>query len=115
MRRRRDNETRMASRRVHDDYLELVKQFPLRPLRTEAEYQDANRLHRSLIGRADVGELSSGQLDYVEALIRFIQDWDHRHYKPSSPLKTPLARLRYLMAQNEMRTTDLGRLVGGRV
>ena len=52
-----------------DAYLQLVMRFPLRPLKTEREYDAAAELLDSLVLRTD---LSAGEKDYVDALSLFI-------------------------------------------
>jgi HTH-type transcriptional regulator/antitoxin HigA len=100
-------------RAAADDYLALVRKFPLRPIRSEQEYDQAIAIFKSLIVRADAG-LTPGERDYTDALDRFIGDYQTRHYPldVEDELKTPIDRLKYLMEQNNMNTTDLGRLLG---
>ena len=103
--------TKKRAGETADDYLELVKRFPLRPLRTQAEYDRAIEIHRDLIGRADAPGLSGGETDYADALVRFIGDYETQHY-PRGKRVSPVELLKYLMEQNSMNTTDLGELLG---
>lgn len=96
---------------VGDDYFKLVRRFPLRRIRDEAEYDRAIVLLKELAGRADSGR-SSGETDYAEALSHFIGLYEAAHYPPEHALRTPLARLKYLMREHAMKTADLGRLLG---
>ena len=48
------------------DYFELVKRFPVRPLKSVGEHREAGTLLDELIGK----DLSAGQRDYVAALAR---------------------------------------------
>jgi HTH-type transcriptional regulator / antitoxin HigA len=96
---------------VADDYLELVKQFPLRPLRSDGEYDRAIEIHRELISRADSPGLSTGETDYADALTRFIGDYENQHY-PRGAKPTPIELLKFLMEENSMNTSDLGVLLG---
>jgi len=52
-----------------DEYLELIRAFPLRALRTQAEHDEAVKILARLLGRPD-GRLSSGERDYAEVLDR---------------------------------------------
>jgi len=97
---------------VPDDYLDLVRQFPLRPIRTEAEHEEAGRVLTGLLGRPS-GKLSPGERDYVDALSRFMEDYDARDPFPGKPL-SPLEALKALMKNHEMTTEDLGKILGNK-
>jgi HTH-type transcriptional regulator / antitoxin HigA len=105
--------TSKTTRRAADDYLALVRKFPLRPIRSEKEYDEAIGVLKSLVARADAG-LTAGERDYTDALDRFVGDYDARHYPLDfeDELKTPLERLKFLLELHGMNTTDLGRLLG---
>lgn len=94
-----------------DDYLDLVRRFPLRPIRTDADYDQAVEILSSLVGRADDG-LTPGERDYADALGQFVGTYDDAHYPIQHELKTPLARLKYLMQEQGLSTTALGELLG---
>jgi HTH-type transcriptional regulator/antitoxin HigA len=102
---------RRPTARERDDYLELVKTFPLRPLRTDVEHEQAVRILSRLTGRARP-RLSSGERDYSDALARFVQDYDERAYPLLPKKRSPLERLRYLMEENTMAAADLESLLG---
>lgn len=92
-------------------YFKLVRKFPLRPIRAEAEYDRAIILLKALVGRADDG-LSPGETDYADALSHFIGLYESTRYPLEKELATPMARLGYLMREHGMKTADLGRLLG---
>ncbi|MGB7158394.1 MAG: hypothetical protein WBD40_10045 [Tepidisphaeraceae bacterium] len=100
-----------------DDYLELVHRFPLRPIRTKADYDRAGQVLEQLVARADAG-LTLGESDYTDVLSRLVGEYDELH---SSILKeiaagrksSPIEILRYLMEEHSMNTIELGKLVGG--
>ena len=108
---RAEAEQNRRSQPCPDDYLELVKRLPLRPIRTEAEYDAAAALLDTLVLRAD---LSDGQRDYVEALSLFIEDYDRRHNVFDTTGRTPLDMLTHLMEANDMSVTDLGGVLGSK-
>jgi HTH-type transcriptional regulator / antitoxin HigA len=103
---------------VAEDYLDLVRRFPLRPLRVRDEYIRAGEVLQDLLGRADDPGLSPGETDYTDVLVRLVRDYDERH---SSLLKdraarrkpSPIEALRWLMEEHQMNTIGLGKLVGG--
>ncbi|MCC7349710.1 MAG: hypothetical protein IT446_04000 [Phycisphaerales bacterium] len=94
-----------------DDYLDLVRRFPLRPIRNEADYDTAIEILKSLVSRADE-ELSHGESDYADALGHFVDLYENAHYPLENELHTPLERLKFLMRLHEMKAPGLGRLLG---
>lgn len=102
-----------AARKLRDDYLELIRQFPLRPIRNEREYKAAAAILDRLVVRPE-GSLTSGEQDYLETLTLLIEDYDEQHFKIKTAHLSPLDMLKYLMKQSEMTTADLGRLFGNR-
>jgi len=105
------NKTR-SNNTVADDYLKLVKRFPLRPIRSEVQYKQATEILGDLIGRADDPGLTHGESDYADALGQFVGAYDDLHYPIQDVMKTPLERLKYLIEQSGMNTTQLGELLG---
>lgn len=102
---------RVATPSAGDQYFKLVRRFPLRRIRSEAEYDLAIELLANLIGRADRGR-SPGESDYADALGHFIRLYEKAKFPLEYELRTPLARLKYLMREHGMKTADLGRLLG---
>lgn len=94
-----------------DDYFDRVRRFPLRPLRAEAEYDEAIAVLKELTARADTG-LSPGESDYADALGHFVELYETAHYPLEHDLHTPLERLKYLMNEHGMKTAGLGKLLG---
>jgi HTH-type transcriptional regulator/antitoxin HigA len=98
---------------VGDDYLELIKWFPLRSLHNEREHSEALKVLTRLLGRRGV-RLTAGERDYAEVLGRLIDDYGARRELPVRVKYSPLEMLRYLMEQNGMNTTDLGEVLGNK-
>lgn len=100
-----------------NDYLKLIRKFPLRPIRTRGDYIQATDILAGLVGRADAG-LTSDERDYVDVLGQLIDTYEQQH---SGPLKemgingkvSPIEALKYLMEEHRMNTIALGKLVGG--
>src|SRR5690349_5894294 len=103
---------RLAARpAVTEEYLDLVKEFPLRPLRNEVEHGAAGQILDRLLGRDD---LSEGQRDYLAALVRFVEDFEQKKFASQAKGLGPIELLKHLMEENEMSTTDLGYVLGSR-
>jgi HTH-type transcriptional regulator / antitoxin HigA len=92
-------------------YLELVRHFPLRPIRTKREYTAATNAMESLAVRGE-DNLNQDELDYLDVLTGLVQAYDQQHC-PEPDEGTPLERLKFLMQEAGMTTADLGRLLGG--
>lgn len=98
-----------------DEYMDLVRRFPLRPIRSMTDYEQAGDLLIELLDREAGHRLSSAESDYVEMLGRLVGDYDEKH---SSLLKnrqrmTPVEALKALMEETGMNSNALGKLVGG--
>ncbi len=94
-----------------DEYLELVKSFPLRVIRSDREHQEAVAVLGRLVGRKDA-KLSDGARQYADALARFIQDYDQREYPLLSGKRSSLEKLKYVLAESGMTPGELARVLG---
>ncbi len=104
--------------RQDDAYFDLIRRFPLRPLRTQEDADEAIGLLRELGARADEAGLSSEENDYADILRSLIDNWEQRHpsYLRQLMNKHPVDAvelLKELMQQHKMNTVSLGKLVGG--
>jgi hypothetical protein len=77
-----------------EDYFQLVRAFPLRPIRNRAQYESAGRLLNRLLGRP-TGRLTVGEWEYLDALVLLAADYDRKHSRPRSLgyIVTPCARI----------------------
>src|SRR5689334_4278017 len=99
--------------KLRDDYLELIGEFPLRPIRSEREYKVAASILDRLVVRPE-GSLTAGEQDYLETLTLLVESYDEQHFKMDTAHFSPLEMLKYLMKQSSMSSSDLGRLLGNR-
>src|SRR5689334_978195 len=86
---------------VGDDYLDLVKQFPLRPIHSETEMKQAGGILDRLVGRED---LTPGQQDYLAALARFVREYEDQALRGKLAELKPIDLVRHLMQENNMNT-----------
>jgi antitoxin component HigA of HigAB toxin-antitoxin module len=103
--------TRIKSRVMEDDYFELVRAFPLRPIRGAGEYEQAGKALNRLLGRPD-GKLTDGERDYLNALVLLVEDFDRKHSRFTPSRRTPRDVLRYLAKEAGMGPTALGKVLG---
>ena len=99
------------TRGAADDYLRLVRAFPLRPIRDAREYEQAGKVLNRLLGRAN-GNLTPGQRDYLDALVLLVKDYDQRHSHLFPANLTPTEALKYLAEQAGMGPTTLAKVLG---
>ena len=99
--------SRVVQHEADDNYLELVRAFPLRPIRSEAELDRAIEVIDSLVVRDD---LDSGQEDYLDVLGDLVHKYEAEHY----PIKAVSDRdiVRFLLESNGMDQAELARLSG---
>jgi len=105
--------THATSIKVHDDYLELVRRFPLSPIRTERQLQAAHRMIDEL-SVIDEGKLTPGQADYLDVLADLTVKYEDQHHAVDLSHLDAVDTLRHLMEQRGMNASDLGRLLGNR-
>jgi HTH-type transcriptional regulator/antitoxin HigA len=94
-----------------DTYFALVRKFPLKPIRSEGEYDQAVVVMEKLAVRGEQG-LDGGERDYLEVLGRLITDFDRNTYPTAADTRTPTERLRDLMADHGMNVSAVGRIIG---
>lgn len=66
-----------TSRRVSDKYLKLIRSFPLRPIRTDAENDEAIEVIASLGSREP---LDPAERDYLDVLVDLVRKYEVDHY-----------------------------------
>ena len=96
--------------RIPADFLDLQKSFfALRPIHNKADYRKAVKVATIM---AFHDNLTSGQSDYLEVLTKIIADYEEKHLEMSR--RTPLELLKFLVEENQMSGSDLGRVLGNR-
>lgn len=93
------------------DYLALIREFPIRPLRSTQDHAAAEGILDRLIGREN---LTIGQRDYLAGLARFVEDYEREKQLGRLKRLEPIELLKHLMDENDMNTTDLGYVLGSR-
>jgi len=104
--------TTTNTRRGRDHYFDLVRAFPLRPIRSPGEHADATAVLLKLAKAKPESEMDVGERDYFEALVMLIQRFEQSHRDSALPKLTPIDRLKFLMEQLGMNVNDVGRLIG---
>jgi HTH-type transcriptional regulator/antitoxin HigA len=102
-----------TSARKRGEYLELVRKFPLRPIRSEVQLRAAHKVIDELT-RIPEEKLTRDQADYLEVLGDLASAYEDRIMSPEVAPVTGLDVLNHLMDANDMSASDLGRLLGHR-
>jgi HTH-type transcriptional regulator/antitoxin HigA len=85
-----------------DNYLGLVREFPLRPIRSDAELDRAIAMIDSLITRDD---LELGEEDYIDVLSDLVHRYEAAH-DPIAPVPDS-DLVRFLLESNDMAQAEL--------
>jgi HTH-type transcriptional regulator / antitoxin HigA len=88
-------------------YLALLRGFPLRPIRTEAEHRRAIAVINGLLDRP---ALNPDEEDYLDVLGLLVADYEDSIYE--HPDFTPVDRLRHLMEEHTLTQAELARRTG---
>ena len=109
----RTSAKRPANTRPAASYLALIDDFPLRPLRSERDYDAAAAVLDTLAVRPE-GSLERGEQDYFDTLTMLVEAYDQEHHALNAEGGDPLTTLKYVMEESGMTQADLGRLLGNR-
>jgi HTH-type transcriptional regulator/antitoxin HigA len=99
--------------KIDHDYLELVRQFPLIPIRSESCFKEAMKVIDELSVIVE-GKLKPGQSDYLMVLTDLVEKYEDAHCPLEEGFDDGVEALKYLLDQREMTASDLGRLLGNR-
>jgi HTH-type transcriptional regulator/antitoxin HigA len=99
----------MNTARVDKAYMELVREFPLVPLRERLDFEEAVKVMKRLAYRRS--SLSSGEADYLTVLGDLIAQYEKRLPRIAEEM-TPQEALAFLMEANGLLQADLVECVG---
>jgi len=95
--------------KIPASYARLMRQFPLRPIRSALQYRQASAILDKLAVREE--SLDAGEADYLETLSLLIEAYDREHYPFPQRDASPLDILRFLMEQNEMKQSEVSEIL----
>jgi len=90
-------------RKPTEKYLDCIRRFPLKPIRTDEENESAAVVCDEMLDRFDT--LSRQELDYFEVLSKLVEDYESRWKEEISV--EPRELVKFLMSQNDLSQTDL--------
>ncbi|HZL35684.1 MAG TPA: hypothetical protein VFC78_10270 [Tepidisphaeraceae bacterium] len=103
---------RAAVANLPTSYLALICAFPLKPVKTLAEYAAAVKIVHRLALRE--GKLDRGEEAYLEVLESLVERHDIEHSRIDVHKVSPTDALRMLVEQAGMTVSQLGRLLGSK-
>jgi HTH-type transcriptional regulator/antitoxin HigA len=90
-----------------DRYLELVRRFPLRPIRSEDDLDAATVVIHSLI---DLESLTGPEQDYLDVLTDLVEAYEAVHYP--EPVVADADMLRFLIEIKDVAQSDVAKGAG---
>jgi HTH-type transcriptional regulator/antitoxin HigA len=91
-----------------DGYMDLVRQFPLKPIRDEVGHAEAVEIIAELMGR----DVDNGTSDYLDTLILLVNKYEDENHAPRGVDLSPQEALRAIMNANGMSQAEMGRIIG---
>lgn len=95
--------------RQKDRYMELIHQFPLRPIRNDRELAEATRVAKTLYDKPE-SKLTSAESDYLDVLDHIIETYEDEHIVFDDGTEGDL--LTFLMESNRLSQAQLAKSVG---
>ena len=96
-----------STRRNRDSYMELIRRFPLKPIKNDEEHEQATAIISELMGR----DLDAGAGDYLDTLIVLVNKYEDEEHAIDERM-TPQAALRALMEANGLNQAAVGKIIG---
>jgi HTH-type transcriptional regulator / antitoxin HigA len=101
--------TKMKTKKTEaDTYLELIRRFPLKPIKDDVAHGRAVEVVGGLLGR----ELDEGAGDYLDTLVMLVNRYEDEHHTPMGTELTARQALRAIMEFNNLTQADMGRIIG---
>lgn len=94
-----------------DSYLELVREFPLKVIKTSEAHDAAMAMLAKLGVRGD-DALDEGELAYMEALARFVADYEDAHHRVDLSSMTAGDVLNHLIQSGATTAAELNTMLG---
>src|SRR5438132_11922749 len=94
-----------------DGYLELVRAFPLRPIRTEKELDRAIAVIDALLDR---GRLTAAEDDYLDVLGDLVERYEDKHHPIPTDDLSEAEMLGHLIEAKDVTQAEVARATGTR-
>lgn len=91
-----------------NEYINLIKQFPLAPIKNTKHLKEAYSIVLELVKRKRLGNLTQEEEEYFDVLSSLVLSYEEIHY-PIEKL-SPLETLKDLMEINNLKQADITHL-----
>lgn len=102
--------TRTLPTKARDAYLELVREFPLRAVKSEEDATKATAVLLKLV--MSKPKLTAGEREYIEALTALVRQYEATRPRTELRSSSPLETLKHLLEESGSTISDLGRILG---
>jgi HTH-type transcriptional regulator / antitoxin HigA len=110
------DDTKMAigeAGKTSETYLQLVREFPLRRLKTVVDHRQALSVYRKLALRPARRKPDVGSAEYLDVLVDLIVDYERRSGRTIDTRHlTPAQIVRHFLAERGMSVTALAKAIG---
>jgi HTH-type transcriptional regulator / antitoxin HigA len=89
-------------------YMALIRRFPLKPIKDDAEHEQAVEVVAELMGH----KLDPGASDYLDTLILLVNRYEDENHTPKGVHLSPQDALRAIMNANGMSQAQMGKIIG---
>lgn len=89
----------------------LVRVHPPRAIHDESDYENTQVIIDRL---TSIPKLTKGQAEYLDTLTVLLETYEQEHHPIEDSDITGIDAVKYLLEQNDMTPSDLGRLLGDR-
>lgn len=97
----------MSAMKLSEEYLTLIKRFPLVPIRNRRQFEDAVVLMKELTSPRRLTTLTSSESDYLDVLADLTAKYERIHFKPLARSMTSAEALGYLLEQSGTSQSEL--------
>jgi len=104
----------MSATKLSDEYLALIRRFPLVPIRNKQQFRAAIEIMKELSTPGRLAFLKGDESDYLDVLTDLISKYETAHWKPLAAAMTPPEALSYLLEQSGTSQSELARKAGTR-
>lgn len=99
----------MTATKLSNNYLELIRRFPLVPIKDKKHLDEAISLMKELTTPSRLSSLTDDERNYLDVLIDLIAKYEKAHQKRLAKAMTPSEALRYLLEQSGTSQSELAR------
>lgn len=99
---------KVGKRSEADTYMNLIRRFPLKPIKDDDEHEKAVGIIGELMGR----EHDGGTSDYLDTLILLVNKYEDENHTPAGVHLSPQEALRAIMNTNNLSQAQMGRIIG---